>query len=124
MTRSDLAKRVANRCGIGDVRAEQLVETIFECMQAALERNERIDLRGFGTFRMNSYRAYEGRNPKTGEAIHVKPKRLPYFKPGAPLSVRLNRPRSGSRLPSPAPGSAPGRQAPPLGDLARTNDSA
>jgi integration host factor subunit beta len=124
MTRSDLAKRVANRCGIGDVRAEQLVETIFECMQAALERDERIYLRGFGTFRMKSYRSYQGRNPKTGEAIHVKPKRMPYFKPGAPLCVRLNRARRSPEPRNPGFEPAPGRQAPPLGDLARTNDSA
>ena len=95
-----------------------------ECLQAAMLRSERIELRGFGTFQTRSYRAYQGRNPKTGKAIHVKPKRLPYFKPGAPFCVRLNRARNGSTSPSPGFKPAPGRQEPALLDSADANDSA
>ena len=124
MTRSGLVQRVASKSGIAEVRAELLVETIFECMQAAMQRGERIELRGFGTFHVRNYGGYQGRNPKTGQAINVKPKRLPYFRPGAPFCVRLNRTRSSSEPRSGGFRLAPGRQEPALLDSAGANDSA
>ena len=59
-------------------------------MEASLRRGERIEIRGFGSFEIRSYRAYEGRNPRTGTAVSVKPKRLPFFKVGKELKERVN----------------------------------
>ena len=59
-------------------------------MEASLRRGERIEIRGFGSFEIRNYRAYEGRNPRTGSAVSVKPKRLPFFKVGKELKERVN----------------------------------
>jgi integration host factor subunit beta len=71
-------------------RAELLVNVIFETMEASLRRGERIEIRGFGSFEIREYRAYEGRNPRTGSAVAVRPKRLPFFKVGKELKERVN----------------------------------
>ena len=71
-------------------RAELLINAIFDCMEASLRRGERIEIRGFGSFEIRNYRAYEGRNPRTGSAVAVKPKRLPFFKVGKELKERVN----------------------------------
>ncbi len=68
------------------------MNTIFECITDALEQGEGIEIRGFGSFTVRQYRAYEGRNPRTGEEVRVAPKRLPYFKVGKELRERLNEP--------------------------------
>jgi integration host factor subunit beta len=60
-------------------------------MTAALRSGERIEIRGFGSFVVNDYKAYLGRNPKTGEPIEVKPKKLPFFKVGKELREKLSR---------------------------------
>jgi integration host factor subunit beta len=119
MTCSDLANRVARRSGFGDLRSEQVVDAIFDCLRSAMERGERIELRGFGTFTMRSYRAYRGRNPKTGATIDVEPKRMPHFKPSGPLGARLNSTKERLR-PAKA---APGEPTPLSGDLAGADDS-
>jgi len=124
MTRSGLAQRVASKSGVADVRAELVVETVFECMRSAMLQGERIELRGFGTFRVNSYRAYQGRNPRTGDAVQVRPKRAPHFKPGAPFRARLNRAKEGLRPSSLGSNPSSGQRASLSGDPARTNDSA
>ncbi len=71
-------------------RAELLINAIFDCMEASLRRGERIEIRGFGSFEIRNYRAYEGRNPRTGSSVSVKPKRLPFFKVGKELKERVN----------------------------------
>ncbi len=71
-------------------RAELLINAIFDCMEASLRRGERIEIRGFGSFEIRNYRAYDGRNPRTGSAVSVKPKRLPFFKVGKELKERVN----------------------------------
>jgi len=80
MTRSGLAERVAKRAKTSALQAETLVETIFDCIKSAFLRGERVEVRGLGTFRVRSYKGYQGRNPKTGEVVVVEPKRLPVFK--------------------------------------------
>lgn len=69
--------------------AKIAVETIVEAMKNALMKNERIEIRGFGSFTVRHYNAYKGKNPKTKEPIYVKPKRLPYFRVGKELRERL-----------------------------------
>ena len=90
MTKADLIDIVADRLKLPRGRAELLVGHIFDAMVDALRRDEGIEIRGFGSFSIRTYREYEGRNPRTGEAVHVKPKRLAFFKVGKELRERVN----------------------------------
>src|SRR5256885_8903060 len=90
MTKSDLIEHLCQVQKLPKGRAELLVNTIFDCLEQSLRRGERIEIRGFGSFEIRSYRAYEGRNPRTGSAVSVKPKRLPFFKVGKELKERVN----------------------------------
>ena len=90
MTKSDLIDVLCETQKMPKGRAELLVNVIFDSMEASLKRGERIEIRGFGSFEIREYRAYEGRNPRTGEAVAVKPKRLPFFKVGKELRERVN----------------------------------
>jgi len=113
MTKSDLIDVLCETQKIPKGRAELLVQVIFESMEASLKRGERIEIRGFGSFELRSYRPYEGRNPRTGVRVSVQPKRLPFFKVGKELKERVNagkqsngaRPRA--RGTSDAPAAAP-----------------
>ena len=89
MTKSGLIERLAERLRIPKGRAEQVVNCIFETMTAALERGDRIEIRGFGTFTVKAYGGYVGRNPRTGEPLEVSEKRLPRFRPGKDLRELL-----------------------------------
>ena len=93
MTKSDLIDVLCETQKIPKGRAELLVQVVFDSMEAALKRGERIEIRGFGSFEIREYRAYEGRNPRTGTAVAVKPKRLPFFKVGKELKERINESR-------------------------------
>jgi len=90
MTKSDLIDLLCEAEKMPKGRAELLINAIFDCMEASLRRGERIEIRGFGSFEIRNYRAYEGRNPRTGSAVSVKPKRLPFFKVGKELKERVN----------------------------------
>jgi integration host factor subunit beta len=94
MTKSDLIDVLCEVQKMPKGRAELLVNVIFESMEQSLRRGERIEIRGFGSFEIREYRAYEGRNPRTGSAVAVRPKRLPFFKVGKELKERVN---SGAR---------------------------
>ena len=69
---------------------ERIVSTIFEEVSAALSRGDRVELRGFGAFSVKRRPARTGRNPRTGETVHVGEKFVPYFKTGKDLRERLN----------------------------------
>ena len=90
MTKADLIALVAEKLKFPWGRAELVVDHIFESMIDALKRGEGIEIRGFGSFTIRKYEAYEGRNPRTGETVHVKPKRLAFFKVGKELRERVN----------------------------------
>src|SRR5258707_11564096 len=90
MTKSDLIDVLCETQKMPKGRAELLVNIVFDSMEASLRRGERIEIRGFGSFEIREYRAYEGRNPRTGSAVAVKPKRLPFFKVGKELKDRVN----------------------------------
>jgi integration host factor subunit beta len=90
MTKSDLIEHLCNVQKLPKGRAELLVNTIFDCLEQSLRRGERIEIRGFGSFEIRHYRAYQGRNPRTGSTVAVKPKRLPFFKVGKELKERVN----------------------------------
>ena len=90
MNKSDLARRITERRGIHQRKADALVNVVFDCMAEALERKERIEIRGFGSFISKHYKAYLGRNPKTGDEIDVPAKWMPYFKVGKDLKHKIN----------------------------------
>ena len=90
VTKSELIERVADSAKLTKGRAELVVTTIFDAMVDALRRGDGIEIRGFGSFTVRQYKSYEGRNPRTGDAVHVSPKRLPFFKVGKELRARVN----------------------------------
>ena len=90
MTKSELIEAVAQRSNITKSRAELVVNCVFDTMTAALERNEGIEIRGFGSFTMREYKPYAGRNPRTGLTVPVREKRLPFFKVGKELKELVN----------------------------------
>ncbi len=90
MTKSDLIDSLCELQKLPKGRAEALVNCVFEAMEEALRRGERIEIRGFGSFEMRDYKSYSGRNPRTGSAVNVKPKRLPFFKVGKELRDRVD----------------------------------
>ena len=89
MNKSEMVEALATKRGISFKKAEEIVSTIFEAMTDSLLEGERIEIRGFGSFVVNEYRAYTGRNPKTGEPIAVRQKKLPFFKVGKELKERI-----------------------------------
>lgn len=90
MTKSDLINAVAAGKHLAKGRVEALVNRIFDCVEEALRRGERVEIRGIGSFEIRRYGAYQGRNPRTGATVTVKPKRLPFFKAGKGLRHRVN----------------------------------
>ena len=90
MTKSDLIERLCQDQKLPKGKAELLVNSIFDCLEQALRRGERIEIRGFGSFEIRRYKAYQGRNPKTGVPVSVQEKRLPFFKVGKELKERVN----------------------------------
>ena len=104
MTKADLIDVVAERLKLPRGRAELLVGHVFDSMVDALKKGDGIEIRGFGSFSIREYREYEGRNPRTGEAVHVRPKRLAFFKVGKELRERVNASRpDGAPAASPPP---------------------
>ncbi|MBT0666407.1 integration host factor subunit beta [Geobacter pelophilus] len=91
MNKSELIETVAAQKGLSYKKAEEIVNTIFDAMTDAMIQGDRIEIRGFGSFVVNDYKAYTGRNPKTGESIAVKPKKLPFFKVGKELKERVDK---------------------------------
>jgi len=89
MNKSELIEALAAKRGLSLKKAEEIVNTIFDSMAHALKSGERIEIRGLGSFVVNDYKAYTGRNPKTGESIKVNPKKLPFFKVGKELKERI-----------------------------------
>lgn len=92
MTKSELVTLVVDRLPyLARKDAEIIVETIFDSMVEGLAKGDRIEIRGFGSFAVKHRAAREGRNPKTGEAVHIQAKRMPHFKIGKELYGRINR---------------------------------
>src|SRR5690349_11369129 len=86
MTRSDLVEELASRFSQLTQRdAEYAVKTILDAVSDALVRGHRIEIRGFGSFSVNRRPPRMGRNPRSGEAVHIPEKRVPHFKPGKAL---------------------------------------
>lgn len=90
MTKSQLIEALAKAEGITLKAAETAVNVTFQSMEQSLIRGDRLEIRGFGSFKVKDYEGYKGRNPKTGELIEVKSKKLPFFKVGKELKERVN----------------------------------
>lgn len=91
MLKSDLIAILVSKRGITQKQAEMTVETIFESMTNALCAGDNIEIRGLGAFHVKEYQGYQGRNPKTGQVIPVKPKRGILFRTGKELRERVNK---------------------------------
>lgn len=107
MLKSDLIAILVAKRQLTQKQAEQTVETIFDSMKEALCKGENIEIRGLGAFHVKNYEGYNGRNPKTGQVIPVKPKRGILFRTGKELRERVNHG---------AASGAPQRKAEPKGE--------
>ena len=89
MNKSNLIAVFSEKANLSKRNAEQFVNIMIDSMIKALKNGERVEIRGFGSFVVRTYGAYEGRNPKTGETIIVDQKKLPFFKAGKDLLSRI-----------------------------------
>jgi len=106
MTKADLVEEVVKVSNVSKKHAEVIVNTVFSSIIEALQQDDKIELRGFGSFRVRRRRSRQGRNPKTGDRVEVPEKRIPYFKPGKELKDLINdehrdQPRQSAVTPSP-----------------------
>jgi integration host factor subunit beta len=90
MKKSDLVAVLADKKNLTEKQAAEIVDLMFKGFINEFKNGGRIEIRGFGAFTVREYKAYKGRNPKTGEHIEVKPKRLPFFKVGRELKKMVD----------------------------------
>ena len=90
MTKEDIVEQVSREAEMTKKDAEQLVEIVFDSIIEALNKGEKVELRGFGSFRTRQRGARKGRNPKSGAAVDIPAKRVAYFKPGKELKEVIN----------------------------------
>ncbi len=90
MNKSDLSTALAKELNVPLRKSEEIVDVVFGTMFNALAGNDRIEIRGFGSFEVRKYDGYTGRNPKTGEKIVVEGKKLPFFKAGKELREKID----------------------------------
>ncbi len=105
MTKSQLIEKISQRAPhVPRREVEAIVNTVFDTMVDALKREDRIEIRGFGSFAVKVRDARDGRNPKTGQKVKVPRRRTPYFTVGKELRDRLNKePLQPAAAPVPAP---------------------
>ncbi len=90
MNKSQLIRALAEKESISLDEASTIVNTFFDSIKESLKRGDRVEIRGFGSFKIKHYDGYQGRNPSTGDVVQVKPKRLPFFRVGKDLKEYLN----------------------------------
>jgi len=90
MNKSQLIEALAKDQGLTIKNAEFVVSNFFDSIEVALAKGERVEIRGFGSFKVKKYHGYQGRNPKTGTIINVTHKKLPFFKVGKELKERVD----------------------------------
>jgi len=91
MTKTELIEKISEKHNMPKSKAEIIVNTVFDSMIEALENDDRIEIRGFGSFVNRDYDTRKGRNPKTGEVIQIPAKKLPFFKTGKDLKADLQK---------------------------------
>ena len=102
MTKADLIEDVAGAVEMSRKDSEIIVETIFESIVKSLRSGDKIEIRGFGSFRTRQRDARVGRNPKTGARVEVPAKKIPYFKPSKELKDVVNNSAGAAKDPAPA----------------------
>lgn len=90
MNKSEMIKALAEQNNLQTDEATRIVNIFFQTIKDALIRGDRVEIRGFGSFKIKDYQGYNGRNPRTGQSVQVQPKRLPFFRPGKELKDFLN----------------------------------
>ena len=85
MTKAELVERVADEINLTKKQTETIVNILLNSITEALSQGDKVELRGFGSFRIRGRNPREGRNPKTGKAVHIPAKRVPFFKAGKEL---------------------------------------
>src|ERR1700720_4043121 len=90
LTKADLIEEVLKVTELPRKESETIVETIFDSIIEAIQKGEKIEIRGFGSFRTRQRKGRMGRNPKTGEKVEVPAKRIPFFKPSKELKDFVN----------------------------------
>lgn len=103
MTKAELVDEVARVVQVTKKQAETIVNIVFDSIVDSLRSGEKIELRGFGSFRLRSRKSRTGRNPKTGEKVEVPSKKIPYFKPGKELKELINKTLADAGEEAPAP---------------------
>jgi len=91
MNKTDLLQALKDSNHLSKSEAAAVINLFFDKMADALAKGERVEIRGLCSFFVKKYRAYTGRNPKTGELVKIKPKKLPFFKVGRDLKNRVDR---------------------------------
>ncbi|WP_027183508.1 HU family DNA-binding protein [Desulfovibrio inopinatus] len=91
MNKSELIKTLAEKEEIHVDEAAEIVNAFFDSIKDALVDGDRVEIRGFGSFKIKEYKGYQGRNPKSGTVVDVSPKRLPFFRPGKELKEFINK---------------------------------
>lgn len=110
MTKADLIEEVARITDVTRRDSEVIVETIFDSVVRSLRAGDKIEIRGFGSFRTRQRKPRIGRNPKTGERVEVPAKKIPFFKPSKELKDLVNEAAAAAAATTPAP---PTSSAPP-----------
>jgi integration host factor subunit beta len=110
MTKADLIDEVSRAVEMTRKDSESIVDTIFDSIVRALRGNEKIEIRGFGSFRTRQRQPRIGRNPKTGAKVEVPAKTIPYFKPSKELKDLVN--ASAARSAEPQPPAPPAASEP------------
>lgn len=90
MNKADLIDALKDENGLTKAEATKIVNLFFNEISDALAKDFRVEIRGFCSFHVKAYKQYVGRNPKTGTAVHVTPKKLPFFKCGKELKERVD----------------------------------
>lgn len=90
MVKSELIELLSTKADLTAPQAEEMIDLFFDTISDALVQDGRVEIRGFGAFTVRKYKAYSGRNPKTGEKIEVPEKKLPFWKTGLELRQRVD----------------------------------
>lgn len=90
MTKADLITALEKKANLTHKQAESVINIVFDSMITSLYNDDRVEIRGFGSFANRNYKAYEGRNPKTGKIVKVTPKKVPFFKVGKELKETID----------------------------------
>lgn len=90
MNKLELISALKTKANISKVEAANIIQIFFDNMAQAMVQGERVEIRGLCSFYVKNYKSYTGRNPKSGEKVVIKPKRLPFFKAGKELKERVD----------------------------------